>query len=224
MNKKGAPAPIQKGEKKARGRGEMKSKRQLAREQRIRRRQYGLSAVILVGVVALGGIVYALSVRAQEEPAAVQGAIEREVTIMADTSHYPEGQAMPAHNSNPPTSGPHYASTYPVGFYTEEQAANLPQLPEGFLVHNLEHGYVIFWYNCALVEDEESCANLQGEIQEVMEQADNFKVIGFPWPSLEKPVVMTSWGRMIEFSSFDPDRALAFVQQNRNKAPEPNAP
>ena len=26
---------------------------------------------------------------------------------------------------------------------------NLPQYPEGYLVHNLEHGYVIFWYNCA---------------------------------------------------------------------------
>jgi hypothetical protein len=201
----------------------MKSKRQLAREQRKRRRQYGLIAVILVGVVALGGIIYAISVWALDKPSAVQETIEREVTIMADTSHYPEGQALPAHNSNPPTSGPHYASTYPVGFYTEEQAANMPKLPEGHLVHNLEHGYVIFWYNCALL-DEEGCANLQGEIQEVMEQAENFKVIGFPWPALERPVVLTSWGRMLEFGAFDPERALAFVQQNRNKAPEPNAP
>ena len=42
---------------------------------------------------------------------------------------------------NPPTSGNHYASWIKKGFYDEPRA-------DGNLVHSLEHGYVIIWYNC----------------------------------------------------------------------------
>ena len=42
-------------------------------------------------------------------------------------------------------------------------------------------------------------------------------------PSLDTPVAMTSWGRLQRFDSFDPQTAAAFIEANRNKAPEPNA-
>ena len=32
---------------------------------------------------------------------------------------------------------------------------NTYEFPEGYLVHNLEHGYAIFWYNCDLLSAEE---------------------------------------------------------------------
>jgi hypothetical protein len=36
---------------------------------------------------------------------------------------------------------------------------------------------------------------------------------------------MTSWGRILHFDEgFDAELAFSFVQNNRNKAPEPNAP
>jgi hypothetical protein len=57
-----------------------------------------------------------------------------------------------------------------------------------------------------------------------MDDFDSEKLIAFPWPSLDVPVVMTSWGRLQRFDSFDPQLAAAFVQANRNKSPEPNAP
>jgi hypothetical protein len=57
-----------------------------------------------------------------------------------------------------------------------------------------------------------------------MDTVDNFKVIAFPREALDVPVVMTSWGRMQTFEGFDPDQARTFVERNRNKAPEPNAP
>lgn len=44
---------------------------------------------------------------------------------------------------NPPTSGDHYASWIKKGFYGE------PRI-DGNLVHSLEHGYVIIWYDCGI--------------------------------------------------------------------------
>lgn len=45
------------------------------------------------------------------------------------------------YNSNPPTSGPHYADWVRSGIYTEPK-------DDRNLVHSLEHGYVIMSYNC----------------------------------------------------------------------------
>ncbi len=225
MSTKKAPAATKTGDNKGRSsRAEMKSRRQIERQQRKRRRQITVAGAIIIAAVALGGIIWAVNARAQDNGTSLLGNPGRAVTVMADTSHYPEGEALPIHNSNPPTSGPHYASTYQVGFYDEARAATLPQRHEGYLVHNLEHGYVIFWYNCEALPEGGSCDELKQQIQGVMDEADNFKVIGFPWPAIDKPVVMTSWGRILEFDSFDPETALAFVRHNRNKAPEPNAP
>lgn len=45
------------------------------------------------------------------------------------------------YNSNPPTSGSHYADWIRSGVYSEPK-------DDGNLVHSLEHGYVIMSYNC----------------------------------------------------------------------------
>lgn len=42
---------------------------------------------------------------------------------------------------NPPTSGNHYPSWISKGFYDEPR-------PDGNLVHSIEHGYIIIWYDC----------------------------------------------------------------------------
>jgi hypothetical protein len=65
---------------------------------------------------------------------------------------------------------------------------------------------------------------LKVEIQEAMDRVDNTKVIAFPWDSIEEPVVMTSWGQMLRLDTFDVDRAVGFVERNRYRAPEPDAP
>ncbi len=54
--------------------------------------------------------------------------------------HKPEGSKLD-YKFNPPTSGDHYPSWISKGFYEEPR-------PDGNLVHSLEHGYIIIWYNC----------------------------------------------------------------------------
>ena len=51
-----------------------------------------------------------------------------------------ELQQAPVYNSNPPTSGPHSAT--PMPFKVLDNPA-----PKENLVHNMEHGGVVVWYN-----------------------------------------------------------------------------
>jgi len=141
---------------------------------------------------------------------------------MAQSNHVTEGDGLGPNNSNPPTSGPHYANEFDAGFYEKTDAASLQDYPEGDLVHNLEHGYVIFWYNCALL-DVQSCTELKTYIQSVIDEFNGVKLIAFPRETMVVPVAITSWGQLQQFEVFDQDQGVSFIEHNRNRAPEPNA-
>lgn len=96
----------------------------------------------------------------------------------------------------PPTSGPHLAS--PVlsdrRVYT---VADAPQI-EG-LVHNLEHGYTILWYDPAVeAEQADSFAALAGKVNAMPESANKFLIT--PWDTSRgafpegKKYALTHWG------------------------------
>ena len=194
----------------------MKSKRKAQQEKLRKHKQYsrliwGSVAVVAVGV--LGNALWVTFLPTYGES----------IPVMADTNHAIKGEDPGPYNSNPPTSGPHYANEFEAGFYEETDIASLPDYPEGYLVHNLEHGYVIFWYNCNLLDDN-NCSVLKTQIQSVMDAFNSAKLIAFPWESLYVPVAMTSWGQLQEFEVFKEDLAATFVVRNRNRAPEPNAP
>ena len=127
------------------------------------------------------------------------------------------------YNSDPPTSGPHYAEGLPRGFYDESDLPQLPPYPEGHLVHNLEHGYIIFWYNCD-VSDENECTDLKSQMIDYLENTSNIKLIAFPWESIDHPLVLTSWGYRLELHDFDESAVRQFIRRNKSLAPEPNAP
>lgn len=194
-----------------------KSKKQQIRE---RRRKQKLKSNILWGgagvvVLALIGLSFWQGTRP---------AMGEEIEIPANYGeHIEEGLDPGPYPSNPPAGGRHYAREYDAGFYDENSPQAQAAYPEGYIGHNLEHGYIIFWYNCALVTETE-CTDLKSEIKAVMDDFGGVKLIAFPWLSLEVPVAMTSWGRLQRFETFDPKTASAFIQANRNQAPEPNAP
>ncbi len=169
-----------------------------------------------IGAIALG--IFGVLVWNLIRPAAGEA-----IAIMEASSEHVAREALPQYHTDPPTSGPHLGSSLDAGFYQENDLDSLPPRPEGHLVHNLEHGYVIFWYNCGALDTAE-CDTLQSQIRSVMDTFNNVKLIAFPWVTIQEPVVMTSWGRMQRFEAFDPDLAGQFIRANRNRAPEPNAP
>ncbi len=141
------------------------------------------------------------------------------IPIMTSAPHLAPDTNPGEYNSDPPTSGLHYATEAQAGFYDE----NIYTYPAGYLVHNLEHGYVIIWYNCDLL-DETGCAELKSQIRTVMDDLGGVKLVAYPWNSIDVPVAMTSWGRIQKFGIFDTEQAKAFYRANLSRAPEPDAP
>ena len=187
------------------------SKREQKRvRQRQQQRKGGLiwGALGLLVLVVIGAIIW-------------QGARPRpgeEIPIMNST-HITVDSDPGKYNSDPPTSGPHYPDEAQAGFYD----TNIYQYPAGRLVHNLEHGYIIFWYNCAKLS-ESACSELKSQIKAIMDEVNNVKVIAYPWDSIDVPVVMTSWGRLQKMETFDAAQARVFYKSNLNHSPEPSAP
>ncbi|MBW8011908.1 MAG: DUF3105 domain-containing protein [Chloroflexi bacterium] len=127
-------------------------------------------------------------------------AVFETVNIMDDRSHFEPGPEL-EYNSNPPSSGPHYPMTLNPGFYNEADVSSIPS-PESFIVHNLEHGYVVFWYNCSNLSETE-CEELKDQIRDVLSIAGEEKVIVFPYNDIEEILVMTSWGMVLRFERFE---------------------
>lgn len=195
-----------------------KSKREQVRE---RQRREKIRSYVTWGAVGLAVVlIVAFFVLQGAGPVA---AIGEEIEIPANyIDHIEEGADPGPFPSNPPAGGRHYASQYEAGFYDEDSPEAQASFPAGYIGHSLEHGYVVFWYNCDVLI-ESKCSTLKSEIQTVMDEFNGVKLIAFPWPSLDAPVAMTSWGRLQRFETFDPQLAAAFIEANRNKAPEPNA-
>ena len=162
-----------------------------------------------LGVLAIIGLIVWQGVRPRTG---------EEIPIMTST-HIAVDSDPGEYNSDPPTSGPHYPDEAQAGFHE----TNTYQYPAGYLVHNLEHGYIIFWYNCSLL-NETACTELKSQIKSVLDEFNNVKVIAYPWDSIDVPVALTSWGRLQKMETFDAAQARTFYKTNLNKSPEPNAP
>ena len=143
---------------------------------------------------------------------------------IAGAQHIAEGETAADWNSNPPTSGQHYGQWAPAGFYDDV-------IPDEYLVHNMEHGYVIIYYNCALVETD--CETFKAAIEAAMAEAGNdpatrtIKLIAVPRPTLENPITYASWGHLYSANTFIPEELVSYVQtyrSNQNYAPEWSLP
>jgi flagellar basal body-associated protein FliL len=187
-----------------------------SKRKRKRNRSLVIIAAIAAGVALLALIGYA--VWAARRPVDLLG----EQFPIAAAEHIPEGQKATNYNSDPPTSGQHYPEPAEVGFYEEA-------LPDERLVHNLEHGYIVVYYNCTGLA-ESDCNDLKEGIRQAMNSAglvpstQTLKIIAVPRSDMQSMVTYTSWGRLYRAESFDPEEFTQFVEQNRNQAPEPFAP
>ncbi len=195
-----------------------KSVRQQRQERR--RREQLRSRLILWGGIGLAAVLVGFLVW----NSAFRTPIGEQIPATGAEVHLNPGEPLPQYSSNPPTSGPHYSGTLGSGFYDEDDRWVDPlQNATGFIVHSMEHGYVVLWYNCSLVSESE-CDMLKNNIRTVIDTENQFKIIGFPNTTTESPLVMTSWGYLLELDSWDDELVSRFVNRNRNNAPESTAP
>ncbi len=132
--------------------------------------------------------------------------------------HVEIGQSHTPYNSDPPTSGEHYPVWADPGFYGEQD-----RIADEYLVHNLEHGYVILWYDCEQLSTSE-CSALTSDIQELINEYDSYKLIGMPRSGMDYPLILTSWGHMAVFDTFNADLIREYINTYQNDSPEPSAP
>lgn len=156
-------------------------------------------ATIVVTIVVVTGVIYYASQPAKNDLIGQsyddQGAI-----------HIAQNETHPDYNSNPPSSGWHYAEPAAWGFYDRE-------LPDEQVVHNLEHGGVWLTYRSDVDQPtKEAVKSLVARFSS--------KVIATQRSKNDTPIALVSWGRVVKLETFDKDAALDFIRRNKNHGPE----
>ncbi len=128
------------------------------------------------------------------------------------------------YNSNPPSSGPHWASPpddlvpsgAPArwGIYEDD-------LPDEVVLHNMEHGDVIVRYHPEKLSAE--------DIKKLKDLVRTYRsqVVMSPRAKNDRAIGLTSWTRQISFNQLDDqttDQIKKFLRNNRDLGPEKAGP
>jgi hypothetical protein len=240
-------APVAKNskqqEKDRRARVEAMREAERAKEQRKSMLFIALAVVVGVGLIAAAAIPAWLGSR--DDPANKDLAsfgvsrsaadctdVETENT-QGQNDHHPPGSTL-EYETVPPSSGPH-TENWVLGsdirpFYTERDH---PPIEE--LVHNLEHGYTILWYDPDVPDAKKDVLRDIAQSGRQLEQTGpNQKFLVTAWDDSygELPegedYVLTHWGAEQGFRQSCGDLSGAVVEQfiedhPWSNAPEPNA-
>jgi hypothetical protein len=127
--------------------------------------------------------------------------------------HIAVGAPHPAYNSDPPTGGWHYDTPWKPGFYEQPVA-------DEYLVHNLEHGYVVISYDCGKLAD---CDGTKAQIRGLMQRYDNWKLVAVPRTNANAAVALAAWGWLEKLNGYDEAKMTAFIDAWRDRGPEKTA-
>ena len=141
----------------------------------------GIIAVVAAVVVALLAPELLGRNEAVGGSAAEAGCTDIEVHDSEGNNHVEDGTQV-AYEIQPPTSGDHYATPADPGFYTTP-------LPPETLVHNLEHGQIVFWYRPDAPE------SVKDDIERLTEQ-EPIATLAVPYENVPDGFAfsMSAWG------------------------------
>ncbi len=121
--------------------------------------------------------------------------------------HIPTDSPRPAYNSNPPTSGPHFAEWAYEMFYDKE-------IPDGHLVHNLEHGDI--WISFK--------PTVPVEVKKALESYAGGKVVVTMRSQNDTDIALAAWTRLdafnLENGTLNEERIEDFIKRYQNRGPE----
>ncbi|WP_436931408.1 DUF3105 domain-containing protein [Halosimplex halobium] len=113
----------------------------------------------------------------------------------------------------PPTSGPHWGGSWEsAGFYTE-------QPPLESLVHSLEHGAVVVYYDPAELTPEAE-EHLRGWANNQTGNWQSFIAVPHPEDDPESAYVLTAWTKRMTMDEYDDETVRAFVAEYIGRGPE----
>lgn len=131
------------------------------------------------------------------------------------------------------TSGDHYEDWVRAGIYETPR-------DDGYLIHSLEHGYVVISYNCgSAVQDNkeatssaestaaanlsEDCQKLIDQLKQVFEKKGKRKLIIVPRPQMETKITLYAWNYLLKLDQFDEEKITQFIDAYRDQGPERTA-
>ncbi|MBI2097797.1 MAG: DUF3105 domain-containing protein [Candidatus Vogelbacteria bacterium] len=130
--------------------------------------------------------------------------------------HIEVGTAHGDYNSNPPSSGWHYAEPAKAGFYD----VNEPLIPDENVIHNLEHGEIWFAYRPTIPEP----------IRDILKKftAEPLVIIT-PRSANDADIALVAWGRVDKWNvpedgTLDTTRISDFITRWRDRGPEKLSP
>ena len=184
-----------------------------------------IGGVLLVGLLILG-LVLLFGGGTDPSSGAVQPLDgQTHVTEGIDCRHPANGNqtaecgGADPYSSLPATSGPHWNGPADWGVYSTPQV-------EAQLIHNLEHGGIVIWYDpAALDADSIDALSQYVNRQTASGLSGRFKFIVSPWGGqdpLGAPIVATAWRYLLELATADTDAIDAFARDHYGRSPEPN--
>lgn len=133
--------------------------------------------------------------------------VGEQVPTLPAQPHLERGQTYAGYNTNPPTSGYHTDQGVAYGVHAS------PLVKEQ-VVHNMEHGAVVVWYN---TDD----ADLIGQIEDFTTGLSDYPgcIVVAPYPNMDEgdTIALTAWGRILKLDSFDAEQMSAFVSAYRGQ-------
>lgn len=158
--------------------------------------------MVLGTVAILVGVVLIASQSAPSKQPELGEAIE-----LQPATHIAVGESHPAYNSNPPTSGPHYADSTTWGVHNDVVADEMA-------IHNEEHGGIWISYNPAKLD--------AGAIIQLSDLVRSYssKVLLTSRPANDTAIALASWGRLEQLDTVDVAKIQLFIAANKNKGPE----
>ncbi|MFB6303221.1 MAG: DUF3105 domain-containing protein [Haloferacaceae archaeon] len=127
------------------------------------------------------------------------------------TQHVERGTDVD-YDTYPPTSGPHYAGTVAAGFYEETP-------PMGDMVHTLEHGAVVIYYDPAVLT-EDARASLRAWANAHTGTWRSVVVVPHARDDPEAPYVLTAWRHLLRMNEYDAQVVRAFLAEYLGRGPE----
>lgn len=166
-----------------------------------------LLPIVIIGLTVLLGLGLLIALMYSGDPGKEDLSDVQSFEIQG-RDHIEVGASHPEYNSNPPTSGPHYAEPADWGAYQKE-------LPDEQLIHNLEHGGIWISYKGV---DEDTKRRLSD-----IAKANPGSVVLAPRSRSDAQIVLASWGKLLKLQQFDEGRIRDFISQYKNQSPEPIA-
>lgn len=128
------------------------------------------------------------------------------------TEHVQHGTDVD-YGTSPPTSGAHYPEGASAGFYEETP-------PLGNLVHSLEHGFVVVYYDPAALTPEARASLQQFAAAHDEDPWAGVVVAPHPEEDPDAPFVATAWRHMLRLDGYDADAVKAFMAEYLGRGPE----